>query len=123
MLKQANQLLGQIVGVVFFAVMCITPLVVLVLGFLNYRRDRLRQAKRALQALGALAIWAVLTFVLIMIFIMTVFSYPAHVSQANEFTANAIFTMGSFFYSVVGAVLIIWTKRQTRRMPGMGVSC
>ena len=123
MLKQANQILGQVIAVVFFAAMGITPLVILGLGILNYRRDRLRQAKSALQTLGALAIWAVLTFVLIMIFIMTVFSYPASGSPANETMANAIFTLGSVFYAIIGAILIVWTKRQNRGRPPMGISC
>ena len=123
MLKQANQILGQVIAVVFFAAMGITPLVILVLGIMNYRRDRLRQAKSALQALGAVAIWAVLTFVLIVIFIMTVFSYPARGSLANETMANAIFTLGSVFYAIIGAILIVWTKRQTRARPPTGISC
>jgi heme/copper-type cytochrome/quinol oxidase subunit 2 len=123
LLRQANQLLGQAVGLIFFTVMCLTPLVILVLGVLNYRRDRMRQAKNVLQALGALAIWAVLTFVIVMIFFMTVFEYPAYHSQADEIKSTAIFVGGSLIYFLAGGVLVFWTKRQTKRMPGMGVSC
>jgi len=123
MLRHANDTLGQILVVLFFAVMCITPLVILVLGTLNFRRDKMRQAKNALQALGALAIWAFLTFVIVLIFFMTVFSYPVTSSRANELTANAIYIGGCFVYFLIGGVLIYWTRRQTRAMPPMGLSC
>jgi uncharacterized membrane protein len=123
LLKQANQLLGQIDEVVFFAAMGITPLVILVLGIVNFRRDRLHQAKSALQALAAMVIWACLTFTLIMIFIMVTFRFPAYVSQANELKGTAIFIVGSLIYVVAGGALIYWTKRQTKPWPAAGVSC
>lgn len=123
MLKQANQLLGQIGEVVFFAVMIITPLVILVLGIVNFRRDQLRQGVIVLQAVAALAIWAILSFAILMIFFMTIFEYPAYRSQADNLKSTAIFVVGGLFYFLVGGVLIFWTKRQTKRMPGMGISC
>ena len=123
MSKQAFDILEQITIVVFFGVMGITPLIILVLGIINFRRDSLRQAKSALQALGALGIWAVLTLSVFMIFIMTVFSYPAHNSQSNQVKVNAITTVGTLIYTLAGAALIYWTKRQTKRMPPMGFSC
>jgi phage-related holin len=121
--KQALNILEQITAVVFFGAMGITPLVILVLGIINYRRDSLRQAKSALQALGALGIWAGLTSAVFMIFIMTVFSYPAHNSHSNQVKVNVITTVGTLIYTLAGAALIYWTKRQTRRMPPMGFSC
>ena len=118
--KQVNDILGQILLVVFFAVMVVTPLLILVLGIVNFRRDSLRQARSILQAL---AIWACLTFILIMVFIMVTFQFPAYVSQANELMGTVIFIGGSLIYALVGGALIYWTKRQTKRMPAMGVSC
>jgi Na+/H+ antiporter NhaC len=123
MSRQVNDILGQILLVAFFAVMVITPLVILVLGIVNCRRDKMRQVKSVLQLLGALAIWIFLTFVIVMIFFMTVFSYPVNSSRSNELIANSIYFGGSFVYFLVGVVLIYWTKRQTKRMPAMGVFC
>jgi len=103
--------------------MGVTPLVILVLGVLNFRRDKMRQAKSALQALGALAIWGFLTYVVVLIFIMTVYSYPVNASHDNDLKANAIYFGGCFIYFLAGGALIYWTKRQKRRMPAMGLSC
>ena len=100
-----------------------TPLAILALGILNFVRDASRRAKIVLQAVGALAIWCFLTFVIVMIFFMTVFEYPAYRSQADQLKSTAIFTVGSLIYALVGAILVYWTKRQKKRMPGMGVSC
>jgi hypothetical protein len=120
---QLTDILGQILLVLFFAVMVITPLVILVLGIVNFRRDKLRQGVIILQAVAALAIWAILSFVIVMIFFMTVFEYPAYRSQADNLKSMAIFVLGGLFYFLVAGVLIYWTKRQTKRMPGMGISC
>jgi phosphotransferase system glucose/maltose/N-acetylglucosamine-specific IIC component len=103
--------------------MVITPLVILVLGIVNFRRDKLRQGVIALQAVAALAVWTILSFATVMIFFMTVFEYPAYRSQADNLKSTAIFVVGGLFYFLVGGVLIFWTKRQTKRTPGMGISC
>ena len=103
--------------------MGVTPLVILVLGILNFRRDKMRQAKAALQAVGAVVIWAILTFTIVMIFFMMAFSFPTYQSQTNELISTVIFICASVFYALVGAALIYWTKRQKKRLPGMGVSC
>lgn len=123
LLKQVNDFLGPILVVLFFAVMGITPLVIVGLGILNFRSEPLRQTRIALQALGALAIWIVLSFLIVMIFIMTVFQYPAYKSKSDEIISTVIFMGGGLIYFLVGGVLIFWTRRQKRRMPGMGISC
>jgi len=107
----------------FFGVMVITPLVILVLGIVNFTRDKLRQGLIILQAAAALAVWIILSFVIVMVFFMTVFEYPAYRSQSDNLKSTVIFAAGGLLYFLVSAVLIYWTKRQTRRMPGMGVSC
>ena len=114
---------GQVLVLLFFAVMVITPLVILVLGIVNLTRDKLHQAVIILQAIAALAVWTILSFVIVMIFFMTVFEYPAYRSQSDNLKSTVIFTAGGLLYFLVSAVLIFWTKRQTKRMPGMGVSC
>ena len=123
MSRQLSDILGQISVYLFFGVMVITPLVILVLGIVNFTRDKLRQGVIILQAAAALAVWIILSFVIVMVFFMTVFEYPAYRSQSDNLKSTVIFTAGGLLYFLVSAVLIYWTKRQTRRMPGMGVSC
>lgn len=123
MSRQLSDILGQISVFFFFAVMVITPLVILVLGIVNFTRDKLRQGAIILQAVAALAVWTILSFVIVMIFFMTVFEYPAYRSQSDNLKSTVMFTAGGLLYFLVSAVLIFWTKRQTKRMPGMGVSC
>ena len=123
MSRQVTDILGQIMVVLFFAVMVVTPLVILVLGIVNFRRDKVQQGVIILQAVAALAVWTILSFVIVMIFFMTVFEFPSYRSQADNLKSSAIFLVGGFFYFVVSGVLIFWTKRQTKRMPPMGLSC
>lgn len=123
MSRQVTDVLGQIFLVLFFAVMVITPLVILVLGIVNFRRNKLRQGVIVLQAVAALAVWTILSFATVMIFFMTVFQYPAYRSQADNLKSTAIFVVGGLLYFLVSGVLILWTRRQTKRMPGMGISC
>jgi len=120
---QLSNILGQVFTALFLAVMVITPLIILVLGIINFRRDQIRQGMIILQAVAALVIWGILSFAIVGIFFMTVFQYPAYRSQADNLASTAIFVVGGFFYFLVAAVLIFWTKRQTKRMPAMGISC
>jgi hypothetical protein len=103
--------------------MVITPLVILVLGIVNFRRDKLRQGVIILQAVAALAVWIILSFALVMIFFMTVFQFPAYRSQSDSLKSTVIFVVGYLVYFLVSGVLIFWTRRQTKRMPAMGISC
>jgi surface polysaccharide O-acyltransferase-like enzyme len=121
--RQAADILGQISVFLFFAVMAITPLVILVLGIVNLSRDKLHQGVIVLQAVAALAVWTVLTIATVTIFIMITFEPPTYRSHPSEVLSNAIFLAGILIYFLVSAVLIFWTRRQTKRMPGMGISC
>ena len=123
MSRQINDILDQILVLLFFVVMVVTPLVILVLGIVNLRRDKLHQGVIILQAVAALAVWTILSFVIVMIFIMVTFEPPTYKSQPNEVLSNAIYVGGVLIYFLVSAVLIFWTRRMTKRMPGMGVSC
>jgi hypothetical protein len=116
--RQVTDILGQILLVLFFAVMVITPLIIVVLGIVNLRRDKLHQGVIVLQAVAALAVWTILSFSLVMIFFMTVFEY-----QHNEPIGTVIYVGGCLIYFLVAGVLIFWTRRQTKRMPPMGLSC
>ena len=122
MSHQVNEILGQILLIVFFAVAGAAPLVVLVLSILNFSRYAARRTAITLKALAALAIWACLTFILVMVFIMVVFQFPAYKSQANETTGTVIFTVGTLIYALAGAALIYWMKRQSKRSPVVAAS-
>ncbi|MDX6444807.1 MAG: hypothetical protein QOH71_1881 [Blastocatellia bacterium] len=123
MLRHANDILGQILVIAFFAIMVTTPLIILTLGIVNLLRDTSKRGKSILQAVGALAIWVCISFAMVMVFFMTVFSYPGTGSPSNEMKANGIYIGGTFFYFIVSGALIYWTKSQTKRMPPMGLSC
>ena len=116
--RHVGDILGQILLVLFFAVMVITPLVIVVLGIVNLRRDKLNQGVIVLQAVAAIVVWIILSFSLVMIFFMAVFEY-----QHNEPIGEVIYVGGSLIYFLVSGVLIFWTRRQTKRPPGMGISC
>lgn len=118
MSRHATDILGQIQVLLFFAVMVITPLVILVLGIVNLKRDQLHQGVIILQAAAALVVWTILSFAIVTVFIMVTFEPPK-----NQVLSEAIFAGGILAYFLVSAVLIFWTKRMTKRMPGMGVSC
>lgn len=64
--------------------------------------------------LVALMVWTVLTYALVMFFIVVVFSLPYPLSQADELKSTAGFVVGGLIYAVVGSLLIYWTKRQSR---------
>jgi amino acid transporter len=111
-------ILSQVLVLLFFALMAITPLVIVVLGIVNLRRDKLHQGVIILQAVAALAVWAILSFVIFIVFMMVTFEPPT-----NKVLSEAIYTGGILIYFLVSAVLIFWTRRMTKRMPAMGLSC
>lgn len=122
-MRQASDIFGQILLIGFFVIAGVTPLIILALTILNFTRNSARRTAITLKALAALAIWAILTFILVMIFIMVVFQFPAYVSQANALISTVIFVVGTLIYALAGGGLIYWMKRQSRLMPAMGVSC
>jgi hypothetical protein len=122
-LRQASDILGQILVIGFFVIAAVTPIMILVLSILNFTRYPARRTAITLKALAALAIWAGLTFLLIMVFIMVVFQFPSYVSQSNALIETVIFVVGALIYALVGGGLIFWMKRQSKPMPAMGLSC
>ena len=120
---RVNDILGQVLVLLFFAVMVITPLIILVLCIVNLSRDKLHQGVIILQAVAALAVWTILSVAIVMVFIMVTFEPLTYKSHPNEALNNAVFVGGIVIYFLVSAVLIFWTRRMTKRMPGMGVSC
>lgn len=122
-MRQASGILGQILLIGLFVIGGVTPVIILVLSILNFTRYTARRLAITLKALAALAIWAGLTFMLIMVFFMVVFQFPAYVSQSNALISTVIFIVGTLIYALVGGGLIYWMKRQSRAMPAMGLSC
>jgi hypothetical protein len=122
-LRQASDILGQILVIGFFVIAAVTPIMILVLSILNFTRYPARRTAITLKALAALAIWAGLTFLLIMVFIMVVFQFPSYVSQSNALIETVIFVVGALIYALVGGGLIFWMKCQSKPMPAMGLSC
>ncbi len=122
-MRQASDILGQILVIGFFVIAAVTPIMILVLSILNFTRYSARRTAITLKALAALAIWAGLTFLLIMVFIMVVFQFPSYVSQSNALIETVIFVVGALIYALVGGGLIFWMKRQSKPMPAIGLSC
>jgi len=127
MLRYASDILDT--GFIIFCIFAgAISLVILVLGVLNFKRAGGRRATIAVQALGALAIWTVLTVVVVIVdlgFLITA-EYAAlqsHVELDSPSRAAVFIGGGFLIYALAGAALIYWTKRQTRRMPAMGLSC
>ena len=62
----------------------------------------------------ALIVWLVLTYAIVMIFIVVVFSLPYPLSPADEWKGTGLFAVACLIYAAVGAALIYWTKVQAR---------
>jgi len=88
LLRHFNDILGQILVLLFFAVMVITPLVILVQGIVNLRRDKLHQGVTVLQAVAALAIWTILSISTVTIFIMITFEPPNTIHSRAKCSAT-----------------------------------
>ena len=114
LLRQANDIVGQVLLVFFFIVLGATPLTILILGIVNFVRAFTRRGTIILQALVALIVWLVLTYALVMIFIVVVFSLPYPLSAADELKGTGLFFVACLIYAAVGAALIYWTKVQAR---------
>lgn len=109
----------NILGIGFLIIAAGATLVILILGVLNFTRDRTRRAPIIGQALAALAIWTVLTFVMFFanIVYMLVFEYGFMQGKTLKSPATTALVLGVGFliYVLAGGGLIYWTKRQTKR--------
>lgn len=88
------------------------PLAILILGTLNFVRAVTRHVTIVMQVLASILIWGFLTYAVVMIFIVVIYSVPYPLSPANELKTTGFFILGCFFYAAAGAGLIYWTKRQ-----------
>jgi len=94
--------------------MAATPLAILTLAIINFIRGATRRATIVLQALVAVAAWTILTYVLFMLFIVIVFSFPYPLSGSDELKSTGLFLLGCAVYTAIGALLVYWTKRQAK---------
>ncbi len=114
LLRQANDIIGQVFLVAAFIIMTGVPLAILILGIVNFIRAMTRRGTIVLQALAAIGIWIFLTYVIVMILIVIIFSFPYPLAPADEIKSNAVFIIGFVIYTAAGLALIYWTKVQAK---------
>jgi len=114
LLKEAHDIIGLVVLYAAFAIMAAVPLVILILGTYNFVRAATRRGTIVLQALAAIVIWIFLTYAIVMILIVIIFSLPYPLSPADELKSTVVFIIGCVIYSAAGAGLILWTRAQAK---------
>jgi hypothetical protein len=114
LLRQAHDIIGQVFLYAAFAIMAAVPLVILILGTYNFFRAATRRGTIVLQALTAISIWVFLTYAIVMILIVIIFSLPYPLSPSDELKSTVVFIIGCVIYSAAGAALILWTRAQAR---------
>ena len=120
MLNKANDIVGQILLVVFFILMGGVPLAILILGIINSVRAVGRWGTLVLQVLVAMAVWIVLTCAIVMICMVVIFSFKYPLSDADNLKSTAVVILGTVVYAVVGSALIYWTRRQAKLSAAIG---
>lgn len=114
MLNKANDIVGQILLVVFCVLMGGVPLAVLTLGIINSVRAVTRRGTIVLQVLAAMAVWIFLTYAIVMIVMVVIFSFKYPLSDADNLKSTAVAILATVIYAVVGSALIYWTRRQAK---------
>jgi len=114
LLRQANDIIGQVFLIAAFFIMTGVPLAILILGIFNFIRALTRRGTIVLQGLTAIGIWIFLTYVIVMILIVIIFSLPYPLSPADEIKSNLVFIIGFVIYTAAGLALIYWTKVQAK---------
>lgn len=114
LLRQANDIIGQVSLVVAFLIMTGLPLALLILGTINFARAVTRRGTIVLQVLTSIGIWIFLTYAIAMILIVIIFSIPYPLSPADELKSTAVFILGCVIYTVVSGALIFWTRAQAK---------
>ena len=79
MAGRANDIIAQIFIVIFLVLMGGIPLAILILGTVNFVRAVTRHVTIVMQVLASILIWGFLTYALIAIFIVVIYSlHPTH---------------------------------------------
>ena len=90
------------------------PLAILILGTINFVRAAIRRGTIVLQVLTAIGIWIFLTYAIVMILIVVIFSLPYPLSPSDELKSTVVFIIACVIYAAVGLALIYWTKVQEK---------
>jgi hypothetical protein len=108
---------GQITLYGFFFTACATPIAVLALAILRFIQSDKPRYGFALKGLAALLIWGVLTFVVISLFIVIVFSvtYDQASREAVDLKMTIVFALVCWIYALAGGGLVYWVQRRAKR--------
>ena len=113
-MRRLHDFLGQVILVVLFFVMCATPISILVLGIINFIRALSRRGTIVLQALTSLILWIMLTYGLVLYFMILVFEAEYPKTAVEEWKNTGRFVLGGVIYTLAGAALVYWTRRQAK---------
>ncbi len=108
-----KDIIGVIILYGVMALACAVPLYVIVRSIVNYVRAVDGRARIVIKALVVLGIWAVLSFTLLSLAMMSVFeggTLPDGRQASRPVTLMA--TIFTFIYVVVGIALAYWVKLQ-----------
>jgi O-antigen/teichoic acid export membrane protein len=111
LLKQINDFLGPILIVVFIIIACATPLIILVFSILNLVRGKSHWVIIVLKAIASFLVWTVLTYAVVLIFMMFVVSAKHPTTTADEIKTTGIFIGECVLYSLAGVGMILWVRR------------
>jgi hypothetical protein len=111
------EIAGQITLYGFFFTACATPIAVLALSILRFIQAEQARYMFALKGLAALLIWGVLTFVVVSVFIMMVFSvsYDQASRAAVDLKMTIVSALVCSIYALAGGGLVYWVQRRARR--------
>jgi hypothetical protein len=113
-LRQINDFLGPILLIVFVIIAAATPLIILTFSILNLVRARLHWVIIVVKTIAALVVWSVLTYAVILIFIMVVFSADYPTTTTDDIKTTLIFIGECLIYAAAGFGLIWWVRRTGR---------
>jgi hypothetical protein len=113
-LRQANDVVGQVLIVVFLIVQNVTPLAILLLATINFVRGFRRRGAIILQALASLAIWLFLSYAFVMISFKVVISPPYPVPSGDDWKSAGLLLIAFLIYTFACLGLIYWTKVQSK---------
>jgi len=91
-----------------------TPLTILLIGTINFARALSRRGTIVLQVLASLVLWILLTYGVVLIFMMMVFNATYPSSTIDDWKMTGWFLLAGLVYTIAGAALVYWTKRQAK---------
>lgn len=114
MLRQINDFLGPILLILFAIIAGAIPIIILIFSVLNAVRRRVHWIIVVAKAFSALLAWLVLTYAVVLIFMMVVFSASGRTTTAQDLKMTGIFIVECVIYTLTGLGLIWWVRRNGR---------